>query len=286
MSQSYPNSPNIKNILDTLQISEKHIHEYADKFVPYLYLDGHRSSCIGDNEIDQYKSGFDFFLRFTAILKSLGFKQLVTMVHTLRNLQVTGRIDAIKEATQESVISKFHHLENSNISFYGNLELYKEIGFNDFYNFLKSHSHNSNGNTFHHHILINYSEDWAIKNLNEFDKMPDIGSVIRFTKGHVSGGWIPLKMQGTTIVYSQIPSVSEFWSDDGILTLILIAFGNWLKMKKYIGSKSYSTVEKEEIHNLRDNELLYRKIELQLNVPRHNRIITYEPTGPIEYELK
>lgn len=275
-----------KKILNQLKIDEEDISKYSNLFVPYLYLDGHRTSCVGENVIDQYKSGFNFFIRFADILKSLGFKQLVTMVHTFRNLQVTGRIDAIKTATQESVISNFHHLEKSNISYYGNLELYKEIGFEDFYNFLKLHSRNSNDNTFHHHILINYSEDWALKNLNKFNKMPNISSVIRFTKGHVGGGWIPLKMQGTIIVYSQIPSVAEFWSDDGILALILITFSNWLKMKKYIGNKAYRREEKEEIHNLRDNELQYKKIELPLNSPTPNRIVTFETTGPIEYEIK
>jgi len=284
MSQLYPNNSNIKKLLDTLNINEEDINKYSEKFVPYLYLDGHRSSCVGENEIEQYKSGFDFFIRFASILKSLGFKQLVTMVHTFRNLQITGRINAIKTAAQESVISNFHHLENSNISFYGNLELYKEIGFNDFYDFLQSHSRVNSSNSFHHHILINYSEDWALKNFDKFNRMPDISSVIRFTKGHVSGGWVPAKMQKSTFVYSQIPSVSEFWSDEGILALILISFSNWMEIRKYIGNKLYSVEEKEKIHKIRDIDLSFDKINLSLNSPKPNRIIIFDICGPIEYE--
>ena len=276
---------NLKEILALLKLKEEDLHKYSDLFVPYLYLDGHRTSCVGENEIDQYKSGFDFFIRFAEILRSLGFKQLITMVHTYRNLQVRGRIEAVKTATQESVISKFHHLNNSSIDFYGNLELYKEIGLNDFYEFLKSYSINHSENNFHHHILINYSEDWAIKNLSKLSHMPNVSSIIRFTKGHVSGGWIPTKMQKSTFVYSQIPSVSEFWSDEGILSLILIAFSNWMKTEKYIGSKSYSREEKEEIHNIRDKNLTFPKINIETNSSLSNRVIVFNPTGPTEYEI-
>ena len=92
MTQYNLNSPNLNKIINLLEISKKDIHKYSNTFVPYLYLDGHRSSSIGENEIAQYKSGFNFFLRVTKILKSLGFKQLVSMVHTHRNFQVGGRI--------------------------------------------------------------------------------------------------------------------------------------------------------------------------------------------------
>ncbi len=272
-------------IFDSLKINEADIKRYSNIFVPYLYLDGHRTSCIGDNVIDQYKSGFEFFIRFADILKVLGFKQLVTMVHTFRNLQVNGRIEAVKTATKESVKLKFDNLTNSNINFYGNLELYKEIGFNDFYDFLKSYSINSDSNNFHYHILINYSEDWAIENLSKFNRMPNISSIIRFTKGHISGGWIPEKMKKSTFVYSQIPSVSEFWSDEGILALILIAFKNWMIMKDFIGQKLYDRNEKEKIHEKRDIALNFDKMQLSLQSPKQNRIIVFDITGPIEYKI-
>ena len=285
MTQYNWNSPNLKKILDLLEINKEDLDKHSSTFVPYLYLDGHRSSCIGENEVGRYKSGFNYFLRFTEILKSLGFKQLVSMVHTHRNFQVGGRIESVKVATQESIVSNIEQLKSSNINFYGDLELYKENGFNDFYKQLKSMSHNSLDSLFNHHVLINYSEKWALENLNKIDQIPEVSSIIRFTKGHVSGGWIPLKMQETTIIYSQIPSVSEFWSDDGIVTLILIAFTNWMKMKDFIGQKSYIENEREKIHKIRDIDLNYTKIELSLNSPNCNRIITFDSVGPIEYEI-
>lgn len=285
MTQYNLNNSKLKEIINLLEINEEDLDRYSNSFVPYLYLDGHRSSCIGENEIDRYKSGFNYFIRFTEILISLGFKQLVSMVHTHRNLQVSGRIEAIKIATQESVISKIDQLNNCNISFYGDLELYKEIGYDDFYEFLTATSRNSSNCSFHHHILINYSEKWALDNLSSFNQMPNISSAIRFTKGHLSGGWIPLKMQRSTVIYSQIPSVSEFWSDDGILALILITFKNWLSMKNFIGQKSYEGDEKLEIHKARDIDLNFNKLKLVLNPPTPNRIIAFDSTGPIEYEI-
>ncbi len=285
MTQDTIESSNLKKIIKLLEIDEKDLDKYSNAFVPYLYLDGHRSSCISDNEIDQYKSGFNYFLRFTEILKSLGFKQLVSMVHTHRNLQVSGRIEAIKIATQESVISKINHLKNSDINFYGDLKLYKEIGYDDFYEFLSASSCNSKDNSFQHHVLINYSEKWALENLSKIGQIPNISSAIRFTKGHLSGGWIPLKMQESTIIYSQIPSVSEFWSDDAIFVLILIAFKNWLTMKNFIGQKTYQKNEKEKIHKIRDIDLSFPKIRLNLNSPNSNRIIAFDASGPIEYEI-
>lgn len=283
--QSYLSNPNFKEIINILEISEDDIRKYSNMFVPYLYLDGHRSSCIGENEIAQYKSGFNFFLRFTEILRLLGFNQLVSMVHTHRNFQVGGRIESVKIATQESIVSNIEEFNNSNINFYGDLELYKENGFNDFYKHLKSMVHNSSDSLFNHHVLINYSEKWALENLSKINQMPEISTVIRFTKGHVSGGWLPLKMQKSTFMYSQISSISEFWSDEGILALILIAFKNWLKMKDFIGQKSYNEDEKENIHKVRDIDLRFRKETLSVNSPNPNRILAFDSAGPIEYEI-
>lgn len=285
MTQSYLSNPNFKKIINILEISEDDIRKYSHTFVPYLYLDGHRSSCIGENEIAQYKSGFNYFLRFTKVLRLLGFNQLVSMVHTHRNFQVGGRIESVKIATQESIVSNIEQLKNTNINYYGNIELYKENGFNDFYKHLKSMAHNSSDSLFSHHVLINYSEKWALENLSKINQMPEISSVIRFTKGHISGGWIPLKMQESTVIYSQIPSVSEFWSDDGILALILIAFKNWLKMKDFIGQKSYGENEKERIHKVRDIDLRFTKVNIPVNSPNSNRIIAFDSAGPVEYEV-
>lgn len=262
------------------------VEGFSDSFVPYLYLDGHRTSNLGSSDFERYDSGFRFFLRFASIMKELGFKNMVTMVHTSRNCNVKGRVDSIHSAIQKSFDSSNWEIKNSDFRFYGDIESYKITGRNGFYNFLYEINNNGgNGKTFIHHILINYSEAWAMNNLEKINFIPPVSSVIRFTKGFVSGGWIPLKMQETTFVYSQIPSVSEFWSDEAITALILIAVKNWSLMNKYIGRREYEQGEKELIHNERDLELKFCINKMNINNKMPNRIIAFGIDGPVVYEL-
>lgn len=215
------------------------IKKFPDSFIPYLYLDGHRSSNVADTDIEKYKNGLKFFLRFGELLKELGFKEMVTMVHTARNCCIKNRIEAIQSAIQEGMNFSDKYNYESKFILYGDIEAYKNSGFYNFYNFLKEVENTKKNTSFTHHILINYSEDWAINNLEKIKLMPEISSVIRFTKGYVSGGWIPYKMQESIFIYSQIPSVSDFWSDEAIKSLISISIENWSVMKQFIGKKSY-----------------------------------------------
>jgi hypothetical protein len=261
------------------------IEQYTNSFVPYLYLDGHRSSSIGDSDAERYNSGFEFFQRFGRIMKQMGFKNMITMVHTSRNCKVKGRLDSIHSAIQQNFNSLNHNSE-SNFKLYGDLESYKNMGLENFYNFIKKiESLPPEQNSFTNHILINYSENWALKNLEKLNSIPHVSTVIRFTKGFVSGGWIPQKMQEATFIYSQIPSVSEFWSDEAITILILIALKNWSLMVNNIGKKEYEKGEKELIHNKRDLDLNFYIKKIDINKKMHNRIIAFSVYGPVLYEL-
>ncbi|HEY4756897.1 MAG TPA: hypothetical protein VIH28_12625 [Ignavibacteriaceae bacterium] len=276
----------LDKILKYLDLTQADFLEHSRSFVPYIYIDGHRSSGISDDDAESYKSGVDFFLRFSGIMKELGFKEMVTMVHTKRNKAVEGRIHAIQKAIQEGLELSNKIVADSKFKIYGDLDEYINNGSRNFYDYLNlvvdKTSRNKN---FIHHILINYSEDWAISNLATIHNLPKISSVIRFTKGFVSGGWIPMKMQETTFVYSQIPSVSEFWTDEAITSLVLIAFKNWYLMSKYIGKKVYSVDERVEIHEKRDIELNSEMLRLDINSNVHNRIIVFDLYGPSFYEF-
>ena len=277
---------NTDKIFEHLDICPSDLIDHAQTFVPYIYIDGHRSSGISDDDVECYKSGIDFFLRFSGIMKELGFKEMVTMVHTKRNKAVAGRIHSIQKAIYEGLDLSNKIVADSKFKIYGDLDEYLNNGSRKFYDYLNEvidkTSHNNN---FTHHILINYSEDWAISNLATIHNLPKISSAIRFTKGFVSGGWIPYKMQETTFVYSQIPSVSEFWSDEAICALILISFKNWINIKDFIGIKNYNPIEKAITHQQRDIELTYDIINLNLTSPLKNRIISFGINGPTTYEL-
>ncbi len=273
--------------MSLLGMEEFDYTNYSNSFVPYLYLDGHRTGFVGKNEIESYKSGFKFFLRFTNVMKSLGFNKLVTMVHTTRNMILKDRMKAIQKAIQESVIQYDNQIKEDNFHLFGDLIEYEKNGIGDFGKYLENtFTCSSSRSKFNHYFLINYSENWALKNLNKIiDKMPDVSCVIRFTKGHTSGGWIPLKMQESTFIYCQNPSVSKNWTDGGILALLLISLKNWITMREFIGKKKYDENEKNIIHKKRDIDLNYTSIKLDLNLPHRNRIIAFEINGPIEYEI-
>lgn len=271
---------------DQLDFKDIELNNYSESFIPYLYLDGHRSSNAGISDSEKYNSGFKFFIRFGQIMQNLGFKQMVTMVHTSRNCDVKGRLDSIIAAIQENFEQSNEFLNGAAFNLYGDIELYKKIGREDFYNFLNGiNNKKKKKSSFRHHILINYSEEWALSNLNKLKKMPDISSVIRFTKGYVSGGWIPNKMRETTFIYSQIPSVSQYWTDDALTTLIYISLKNWSLMHKYIGKKEYKNDEKNLIHKERDIKLGLFKNKLKVKSVMHNRIIAFGIFGPILYEF-
>jgi hypothetical protein len=91
-------------------------------------------------------------------------------------------------------------------------------------------------------------------------------------------------MQETTFIYSQIPSVSEYWSDEAIEALIFISLQNWSVMRQYIGKKVYANNEKEIIHNERDVHLKFSAQKLDINNSVPNRIIAFGIDGPVIYE--
>ena len=92
-------------------------------------------------------------------------------------------------------------------------------------------------------------------------------------------------MKETTFIYSQIPSVSEYWTDEALTALLHIAFENWLSMKQYIGRKEYKNGERDTIHQERDLNLSFDKNKLHINSHMPNRIIAFGIYGPILYEF-
>ena len=127
----------LDKILKYLDLTQADFLEHSRSFVPYIYIDGHRSSGISDDDAESYKSGVDFFLRFSGIMKELGFKEMVTMVHTKRNKTVEGRIYAIQKAIQEGLDLSNKIVAGSKFKIYGDLDEYLNNGSSKFYDYLK-----------------------------------------------------------------------------------------------------------------------------------------------------
>ena len=126
-----------ERILKYLNLTQSVLLEHSHSFVPYIYIDGHRSSGISDDDTVSYKSGVEFFLRFSGIIKELGFKEMVTMVHTKRNKTVEGRIYAIQKAIQEGLDLSNKIVAGSKFKIYGDLDEYLNNGSSKFYDYLK-----------------------------------------------------------------------------------------------------------------------------------------------------
>lgn len=276
----------LKKLLNKLHIRQSDFDSKFPDFVPYLYLDGHRTSGLAKEDSKCYKSGIEFFLRLAGLLRKLNCKEMVTMIYTSRNKAVKDRIKTIQDTIIKNLNLNNNSFKDTRFLIYGNTDS-KIIKNNKFKRILEEAVGLSNTNyVFTHHLLVNYSEDWALRNLNQLNMLPSISAAIRFTKGYLSGGWVPFKMQENIFLYSQIPSVSEYWSDEALLTLILIAFSNWSKMSSFIGKKSYNFPEKKDIHRKRDIDLQIKKVRMKVNSPMSNRIIVFDEHGPIIYELR
>ena len=252
-----------------------------DNFVPYVYLDGHRSACL-DSDKDGYVEGIKFFFRFAEIAKKKGVKHIVVMIHTERNQQ--KRINSVSKAILRQAVGIGFEGLNFAFNFYGNLDRYNK-SIIKYAVKLGALSKHIGSTTTTIHMMLNYSENWACDNLDKLTDLPEISSVIRFTKGHYSGGWIPLKMQKTTLVYVQNPSVSFLWKNEDISKLIDISFDNWKTISRVVGQSEYSENQKKEIKKQRDDNLFIEYDISSLKQNKTKRIIVFGELGPKICEL-
>lgn len=254
----------------------------ADEFTAYVYLDGHRSSSPGKSDTRAYKMGIAFFKRFLERYVSLGFKDLVVMVHTERNKEVSGRIRSVHQAVLAEVGYFVRHVDRFSYRFYG--EAYEGLAKKLVYELCRLGEYaTARGRGARIHILLNYSEEWAIRNPKRIAAIPDIGAAIRFTRGYISGGVIPTRMNRAVLVYAQAASNTELWSDEAICRLILISFANWCRMSGEIGRKTYREEdEKAALVRRRVCEPHVREITLAgsgVGIP----VLVFDEVGPLIY---
>lgn len=278
MRQTNNISKVIEKTIDLLGIKSFWLDEIT-KFVPYVYLDGHRTGNPNKSNIEAYTSGIEFYSRFVAIAHTLGIKDVVVMVHTRRNSSNPNRIKSVYKAIHDypykSQLGNIYTYGNTNDS-YVSPDLKKRID--------EITSVNEKPNVkLNSHILLNYSEEWAINNLDEIKFIPNISTIIRFTKGYYCGGYIPLRMEKSTFVYCQNASVSSFWADDSISNLILVAFANWFKMRSMIGNKIYTDSEKKTIFHQREYNLQIREQKCDMAEKPQKRLMTFDEIGAKAY---
>ena len=275
-----PYSEFIKITLEILNMSVEDL-KYMQEVSPYLILDGHRTG-MSNSEDDLslgYIEGAFFSLRFAKIIQMLGVKKATFLIHTLRNYKTQDRMDAIFEAVN-SVGKQFikqAFTSDIRLKYYGS-------GVHETYTLAsiinKAEALTKFCQSFELNFFTNYSEEWAIKNLEKIESLPEISVIGRFTKGHYSGASIPGHTSKANFIYIQQASISKNWSEKDLITLSLLLLKSHLALRGFVGGKSYSKGEKEEIHQAREIQLWEERYNIAEEKPS-KRIQSFTPMGPI-----
>ena len=275
-------NPLVVDIMVKLDMDPADI-EYMHELSPYLILDGHRSGMQqNENPAQGYLEGAIFSLRFAKIMQELGGRQCSFLIHTLRNYATMDRMKAIFDAIT-NVGKKFIATARESgiqLKYFGE-SVHTTYAMADIINTAERMTLNCTD--FNLNFLTNYSDDWAIQNLEKLEKLPEISVIGRFTKGHYSGASIPTKANKANFTYIQQASISDNWTNEELITLALSLLKSHLSLKGFVGGKSYANDEKTQIY-------LAREVDMQNNIyqlkgENHKRIITFNPMGPITIEF-
>jgi len=272
-------SADILNILDELNLNEHDLF-HLKELSPYLILDGHRTG-IQDHEEHPargYIEGAKFSLRFARIFQEMGGKETTFLIHTLRNYSTMDRMHSIFDAVGDigRRFIKKARLADIKLRYYGE-NVRTTYALAEIIN--QAELATQDCQSFNLNFLTNYSEEWANANYDQISDLPNISIIGRFTKGHYSGAGIPGHADKSNFVYIQQASVSENWSDEEIIVLILTLLKGHLALKGYVGGKSYGKEERMLIRQRRELELFEENIRLSTHPSK--RITSFSPMGPI-----
>jgi len=254
--------------------------QYIGELSPYLILDGHRTG-VKNQLLDTshgYVEGAKFSMRFAKIFQKIGGKQVTFLIHTLRNYATMDRMNSIFSAVEDIGKKFIFHAEESGIKlrYYGK-DVRTSYFLADLIN--QAEIHTRDCQDFSLNFLTNYSEEWANQNIQELDDLPNINVIGRFTKGHYSGAGIPGHADRSNFMYIQQASVSENWTDQEIIVLILSLLKAHLALKGYVGGKQYLEEERELIRQNREENLFEDVIKMTSHP--HKRLTSFTPHGPL-----
>ncbi len=263
--------------LDTMNMSVDDL-EMLKYLSPYLILDGHRTGTKHDM-VTGYMEGATFSLRFASILKKMGGKRATFLIHTLRNYKTMDRIKAIFDGVEQigADFIKTAYKKNIKLTYYGH-DVHDKYSLSKLINAAENATGICNG--FHLNYLTNYSDTWGSEHKQQMDELPEITVIGRFTKGHYSGAGIPGKASKANFIYIQQASISENWSDDQMIILILGLLKSHIALHGFVGGKSYQKGEKEEIYRKREEELWEENYEFPSGI-KPKRMTTFTPIGPV-----
>ena len=124
----------------------------------------------------------------------------------------------------------------------------------------------------------------TLDNKEKLQEIPEISTIIRFTKGHLGGVWVPNKANQSNFIYTQNASVSDNWSDEQLIAFCLIALKSHLDVKGVIGGRQYTADERDQIYQEREMNLFKRDVEVPKLGFLSKRSISFSSVGPLTYE--
>ncbi len=231
----------------------------------YEALDGSRSTVISNQNFDRGIEGALYVINFIHIIKTLGAKTCLIMIHTSYNRKRTKNDfkNVLIDIESGATLVKKYAIENniccSCICLNENHELI---------NLLKDVSDSTKAGKFYAYLLFDYNEEWVMneKGQNIIKILPNIDVHIRHTKFQFSGGWIPGKMSRSVFLYSQNGTTFSNWESDEIVTLMALALLTKLLHSGELLTKTYAT--KKEIYQRytsRELKLFNKVINLREN---------------------
>jgi len=239
----------------------KNPEENMKKTIIYLMTDGTRTASNLEGEA-AYMDGSDFSKRFVHVVKTVGGKACYVNVFEEFH-QKRKDYSNIYSALVKVVPDWLDFVKNNDIrlKFIGKFDstFMPNSKSEDLRKHLKMLEDLTAKNDFTAHIFINFSREWALENRELFKDMPNINSIIRFTKGQgvPESMALPGKIEHETLVYVQQGSSSVNWSDRQIVFLVALALRANERNMPYFLQSSYVEGDRERIRRQREEERVF-----------------------------
>ncbi len=253
----------VKNI--NMDLSVDTAFSEFKNLVIYEALDGSRSTCAFNKNINPQFEGPLYVIKFMHILRLLGAKTCCIMIHTSYNRDrgQTEFNNVICSIEEGAPLIKNYGIENN--VFCSCMYINKNY---ELKTILDDITESTRDGEFCTHFLFDYNEEWIATDsgLKAIKNLPEIDVHIRHTKFQFSGGWLPGKMSRSVFLYSQNGSTYSNWDTNELITLISLSLLAKLLHKGEALDKIYKS-EEEVIQRYakRELELFNKRINLREN---------------------
>ena len=257
--------PHLDRVLERPIGVERALSELRD-LVIYEIPDGTRTTLTFNEKMDVEADAGMWCLSFIHTLRSLGARKSVMMTHTAYNM---GRGEAERQriisVVERGIAPMADYCAANDI----NARL---VGMSEGYELSESlvaAFPERKESEFDAIFLVDYREEFFLEDRGRelLSELPDVDVVVRHTKMHISGGWLPTKTLHSTYLYSQNGTLYSNWTYDEHVALVGTALLAKLLNKGETLTKTYACVD--------DVKKRYQRRELALS----NQVVTVRPTS-------